>query len=226
MTEQYNPQPFAHNRNRAMKTPPELNFKLPKFGTYPLADAVPIYDEFPVPASATYMGKTKKVKRLRFALALAFAVLGSKTAKLNQPCFILVKLQIKLQKSLPKFHQKSLGIFSILKADHKVVAKPDDDDITTALFTPPLLSPQIKYIVQVHIGKQRTDTSALRHAFLATCHCSILKHAGVEPLFDVPQHALVRYAVLDELYQPVVVDGIKGKHDTLPTSTVFPQKFV
>jgi len=192
-----------------MKAPSELNFKLHKLSPYPLADAMPINDEFPIPTFATNMSKAKKVEHLWFALAFAFAVVGGKTAKLDQPSFALVKLQVELRKSLLKFHQKSFGIFSVLKADHKVVAKPDNDNISTAMLTSPLLSPQIQHIVQVDIGKQRTDTSALRYAFLAASHRSILKHARIQPLLNVAQNALVCYTVLDELRQPFVVDGIK-----------------
>ena len=52
--------------------------------------------------------------------------------------------------------------------------------------------------MQVDVRKQRADTSALWYAFLAPCHGSILQHACIEPLFNVSQDALVRYAVLDE----------------------------
>jgi len=37
-------------------------------------------------------------------------------------------------------------------------------------------------------------------------------------------HPLVRDPVLDEPYQPLVVYGIKGSYDILPTSRVFPPK--
>ena len=58
-------------------------------------------DELPVPVLATYVGKTKKIERLRFSFTLAFAVLGRKPTKLDQPRLVLMEFQVELRKSFP-----------------------------------------------------------------------------------------------------------------------------
>ena len=140
-----------------MKTPFEFYFKLLKFSSNPLANAMSEHRKLPFLGPATNVRKTKKVKRLRFSTALAFAFLSCKPAKLDQPCLVLMEFQAKLQKTFPKLHQKSLSVFSVLKTNYEVVAKPDDDNIATGMPTPPLVSPQVKYVVQIDVCKQGTD---------------------------------------------------------------------
>ena len=49
----------------------------------------------------------------------------------------------------------------------------------------------------------------MRNAFFTPHSATIFQHSGIEPLFDVSQHAPVRNPVLDKLHQPLMVDGIK-----------------
>ena len=165
-----------------MKTSSEFYFKLHELDSNPLADTMPVYGEFSIAVSTTYMGKTKEVKRLWLTFTLALAVFNSKPSKLDQPRLALMKLQVKLQKSISEFDQEPFSVFSVLKTHHEIVAKPHDDNIAPAVFAPPLVGPQIKHVMQVDVGQQRADTSALGYAFLATCHGSILQHACIEPL--------------------------------------------
>ena len=165
--EQHNTQPLTHNWDRTMKTPSEFYFKFHKLNSNPLADAMPVYGEFPISVLTTYMGKTKEIKRLRFSFTLALAVLNCKPTKLDQPRFVLMQFQAKLRKSFPKIDQKPFSVFLVLKAHHEVIAEPDNDNLTTAMLTPPLVGPQIKHVMKIDVGKQRADTSALWYAFLA-----------------------------------------------------------
>jgi hypothetical protein len=192
-----------------MKTPFELSFKLHKFSSNPLANAMSEHRILSILGPAAYVGKTKKIKRLRFSFTLAFAILGCKPAKFYQPRFVLMELQAKLQKTFAKVGQESFSVLPELETNHEVVAKPDDDNIATGMLSPPLVSPQVQHVMQGDVCKQGTDTSSLRYALFTTRHCTILKHACVEPLLDVSQDALVRDTVLNELHQPLVVDGVK-----------------
>jgi len=124
MPKQHNTQPLTHNRDWTMKTPSEFYFKLHQLASYPLADTMPVYAEFPSMVLTAYMGKTKKIKRLRFSFTLALAVFDCKPSELDQPRLVLVKLQVKLRKSTLKFEQKPFSVFLILKTHHEIVAKP------------------------------------------------------------------------------------------------------
>ena len=95
-----------------METPSEFCFKLHKLSSNPLANAMSEHRVLSILGPAAYVGKTKKIKRLRFPTALAFAVLGCKPAKLNQPCLVLMEFQAKLQKTLSKFSQNLTTITS------------------------------------------------------------------------------------------------------------------
>ncbi|MDF1591855.1 MAG: hypothetical protein P1P89_10105 [Desulfobacterales bacterium] len=192
-----------------MKAPLEFHFKLHKFCPYPLANAMSEHHELPVLSLTAYMGKTEKIERFRFSFILTFTILGSKSAELDQPCFVLMKFQVKLQKTFPKISQEPFSVFAVLKANHKVIAIPDDDNLTTGMLGPPLVSPQIKHVMQVGVGQQGTDTSSLWYALFIMRHRTLFKHACVEPLLNVPQDALVRNPILNELFQPFVGDGIK-----------------
>ena len=142
-----------------MKTPFKFYFKLHKFCPNPLANGMSKHHELPVFSLTTYMGKTEKIERLWFSFTLAFTILGSKPAELDQPCLVLMEFQVKLQKTFPKISQEPFSVFAVLKANHKVIAIPDDDNITIGMLGPPLVSPQIKHVMQIDVGQQRTDDS-------------------------------------------------------------------
>jgi len=142
--------------------------------------------KLPISRLSTYVGKTQKVECLRLPLTLTSAVLRGKSAKFNQPCFALVQFQMKLAKTVFKRFNELLGILSVLKTHDKVIAKPHDDDIATSLLASPLLDPKIEYVMQVDVGKHRTDASALRHAFFAVGSTVLFEHTSVQPLLDVP----------------------------------------
>ena len=91
------------------------------------------------------MGKTEKIERLWFSFTLAFTILSSKPAKLDQPSLVLMEFQVKLQKTFPKISQEPFSVFAVLKANHKVIAIPNDDNITIGMLGSPLVNPQIEY---------------------------------------------------------------------------------
>ena len=119
-----------------MKTPPELYLQLHKFGPNPLANAMSENRKFTVRGLCAYMRKTEKIGSLRFPLALAFTLPDSKPTELDQPRFVLMQLQVKFQKALPKISQEPFSVLAVLKAYHKVIAKPDDDNLTFGMLCP------------------------------------------------------------------------------------------
>ena len=133
MPEQNNTQPTAHNRHRMMKTPFEFNFKLHKFSPNSLANAMPEHRILSILGPAAYMGKTKKIERFWFSFILAFTIQGCKPAKFNQPCLVLMEFQAKPQKTFAKVSQKSFSVLPVLKTNHEVIAKSDDDNIATGM---------------------------------------------------------------------------------------------
>ena len=140
-----------------MKTPSELYLQLFKFSPYPLADAVAKNDELSVFGLTAYVGETEKIESLRFTFALVFAIPGRKPTELDQPRFILIQFQVEFQQSFPKINLEPFSVPTVLKADHKVIAVPDDDNVTTGKLVSPLVRPQIKHIMKIYIGQQGAD---------------------------------------------------------------------
>ena len=186
----------------------------------PLFLGVPQYNELPFPGSTAYVRKSKEVKRLGFAQPSAPAVLLRKSSKFDQSGFIGMQFKIKLSKTLNKHFLELLGILSVLEAHHKVIAKPHDDHVAGCTRLPPVVRPDVEDVVKINVGKQRTDTAPLRYAFFANNPRAFFQNSRIQPFLDVPQDPFVYDSMLDEFYQPFMVDGIKGNHDTLPTSTV------
>jgi hypothetical protein len=90
------------------------------------------------------------------------AVLSRKSPKLDNSGLAAVKLQIELSKTLYQVFVEPLGIFSVLKANHKIIAKSDNSDISTVVLFSPFIRPQIKHVVQINVRQQRTDKSHAR----------------------------------------------------------------
>ncbi len=57
---------------------------------------MPKHHELPFTVFATDMGKTEEVKRFRFPFAPTPSVLRCKATKLNQACFLIMKLKVEL----------------------------------------------------------------------------------------------------------------------------------
>ena len=67
--------------------------------------------------------------------------------------------------------------------------------------------------VQVDVGKERRSAASLRRPLLTACPRPVFQQAGAQPFLDEPHDAPIPDAVLDELHQPAVVDGIEEPTD-------------
>jgi hypothetical protein len=164
------------------------------------------------------MGESEKINCLWLSLAFALAVLDSKTAKLIQACFALMQLQVEHVKSLFECLQKIFTIQLMLKTHDEISAKTHHDNVPSSLLAPPPFDPAVEYVMQVHIGKHRADTATLGSALFIVHPVSVLQHSGVKPFLYMPEDAPVRNAVLDELFQPFMGDGVNPHAYTFSAS--------
>jgi len=86
-----------------------------------------------------------------------------------------------------------------LKTEYIVIGISDDNDITTRTLLAPGVHPQVEYVVQVDIGKQRRNHRTLRSTYLGILPFAFLHHSGIQPLLDQPKHPAVGNAVLEKL---------------------------
>jgi hypothetical protein len=142
MPKQHHPKPFTHLRYRPVKSSVKFVFESLEFCNHPFANGLPKDNEFPTRSLAANMCETKKVKRLWLAFASMPAVLGRKTPKLDNPRLATVKLQIEHPKTLYQIFVEPLSVFTVLKANHKVVAESNDNDLSAS-------STQLTFLVMI-----------------------------------------------------------------------------
>ncbi len=56
---------------------------------------------------------------------------------------------------------------------------------------PPVVRPDVEGVVKINVGKQRTDTAPLRHAFFANNPRAFFQNSRIQPFPDVPQDPFV-----------------------------------
>jgi hypothetical protein len=162
MPEHHHPKPFTHFGYGPVKSSIKFIFENLEFRNHPFANGLPKNNKLPIHGLIANVGKTKKVKCLWFTFAPMPAVLSRKSPKLDNSGLAAVKLQIELSKTLYQVFVEPLGIFSVLKANHKIIAKSDNSDISTVVLFSPFIRPQIKHVVQINVRQQRTDQSHAR----------------------------------------------------------------
>src|SRR5512145_1420557 len=201
----------AHLRDGLVHTPMKLGLNLPKLRLPPRAHGLPKHREPSLARLGAAVSKSQEVETLGLTLASALPVFFRTSAELNQARLFAMQLQTKPCQPFLKLAPKPLPILSVLETNDEVISKPHHHHVPSRLLFPPLANPQVQHIVQVDVGQQRTDTSALYRSLLALYEFAILQHSGLEPLLNQPHHAPIRYTMLDKLNQPSVHQGIEER---------------
>ena len=94
------------------------------------------------------MRETKEPERLRLAKTPLLALLGGKPPKPDQPRLLSIQLQTELREPAAKVSPEPVGVIPMLEPHHEVVRETRDDDVTTRVPSPPLMSPQVKDVVE------------------------------------------------------------------------------
>src|SRR5688500_15501927 len=97
----------------------------------------------------------------------------------------------------------------MLETHDEVIRIAHDDDIAGRSRLSPSISPQVEHVVQVDVGQQRANASALYRTFLTARQLPVLQHTGPEPFLDQAHDAPVRHAMLDKLHQPFVIQRVE-----------------
>jgi hypothetical protein len=209
VAQKYHSKPLPYRRYGVVESLPEFFLQGLQLSLDSLPHASALHDILAVSGPSAAMGKSQKVKGLRLPLALLSPVFCRKPSKLQKTGLVGIKFQTKSLKASSKRFQKPSSLLPILKADNKVVGKTHDDHIALSLLSSPLVGPKIQHIMQVDVRQKRTDTPPLRHSFFRHKFLPLLHYPGLQPLLYVSSYPFIRYPVLDELYQPFVVDGVK-----------------
>ncbi len=210
----HSPKPLTNFGHLLVHSFAEFRFDLLQLSAFPLTHRAPQHREHPIASLlATDVREAKKVECLRLPLPTPLSIVCCVVAKLDYARFLGMQFQLELGEAFRQLFVKPLGIRLVLKGHDEVISPADDDDVAFGFCLAPLLHPEVEHVVQVDVGQQRRGTAALWRSFVAARPPSFFQHARVQPFTDEPHHALVRYPVLDEFHQPVMVQTIEERAD-------------
>src|SRR5208283_3474531 len=182
-----------------------LKLRLP-----PFAHGLAQHREAALASLPAAVREAQEVKAPRRTPVTTILSIAPRTApELDQSRLLGVQFQTKAREAFTQLRKEPLGLDLMLEPNDKIVSKTHHDDITASLLLSPSLDPQVKHIVQVDIGQQRTNTSALHRTDLTLYSLAILKHTGTEPFLDQPHDALIRHTMLNELHEPRMLQRIE-----------------
>ena len=119
----------------------QLGFHLVEFRPHPRSHRLSPEHETSSPGLSTNVGKTQEVERFRLAEPPLPTAYGRISTKLHQARLLVIQLQAELRKSITKLSPEPLRIITVLKANHDVISKTNDDHITARFLATPLVSP-------------------------------------------------------------------------------------
>src|SRR6267142_4582092 len=210
----HRPQPLANFCYGLVHSSAQFRFDRLQLGAFPLTHRAPQYREHPVasllPADVR---EAKKVECLRLPLATPFSSFSSVAAKLDYARFLGMQFQFELGEPRRQFLMKPYGVRLVLKTHDEVISPSHNYYVARGFCLAPVLHPEVEHVVQVDVSQQRRGTAALWRSLFTARPLSFFQHARVQPFTDEPQHALVCYAVLDKLNQPLMVQAIEERTD-------------
>src|SRR5439155_5404435 len=211
----------AHRREGLVPTPPKVDLHGLQLRLPPRAHRLPEHRELPLPRLPATVREAENVEALGSPVAPASPADRREAAELDEARLVRMQRPPQPRQPLAQLGEALLSLLPMLESHDEVIGEAHDHDISARLLLSPPLDPEIEHVVQVKIGQQRTDAPALYRPHLAPCPRALLQHAGVQPFLDESHDAPVRHAVLDELHQPPMVEGVEGNGHTLPTSKGF-----
>src|ERR1039457_901936 len=203
-------QPLQGVRDGLVHALLQLHLDFFQLGRHALPDGLSLdHEEARLLARPTDVSETQKVEGLRFSLATFLPALGGVTPKLNQARFLWMQLQSEFPQPFPQLHQEPLGFFLVLESQHSVVRVADDNHTARRFLPPPLVYPEVEYIMQVEIGQKRRNHRPLRSPLLCLVPPTLLHHARLQPFLDQADDPPVANSVLDKLDHPRMFDLIE-----------------
>jgi len=141
----------------SVHAPSEFDLERLQFSSQAFATGEPQHHEFALSARPAAMREPQEVKGLRFSHSRAASVIPGEAPELDQPRLLGMQRQSKGLQPLGHLPVKLLGVVAELEPRNPVIGIPHHDDLAPGVSIPPLARPQVKRIVQVDVGQQRTN---------------------------------------------------------------------
>src|SRR5215831_16832601 len=172
---------------------------------------------------SAYVRESQEVERLG-SRAVFRRGHGGEASEEQQPRFLVGQYQVESRQSLPQVSVDALRVPPVLERRHKIIGKPNQVRLPSHRPPHSLLEPEVEHIVQIDVGEDGAERTALRRARLRTDDDPVLHDAGPEPFTNQAQNDAVRNAVRDHPPQPLMVDVVERTHDTLPIISTSPRR--
>ena len=133
--------PLPLNGNGLMTASHEFGFHLFQLRSHPFPNRVSDKQEFATSRRSANMREPQKVKCFRPPKPLPLAVFSREAAEFDEASLVLVQIEPELGKSFAECVPEALGFNSMLEANHNVISKAYDDDVTVCLRSAPMVGP-------------------------------------------------------------------------------------
>src|SRR5215813_1069524 len=161
---------------------------------------------------SAYVRESQEVERLG-SRAVFRRGHGGEASEEQQPRFLVGQYQVESRQSLPQVSVEALRVPPVLERRHKIIGKPNQVRLPSHRPPHSLLEPEVEHIVQIDVGEDGAERTALRRARLRTDDDPVLHDAGPEPFTNQAQNDAVRNAVRDHPPQPLMVDVVEVSVD-------------
>jgi hypothetical protein len=121
--------------------------------------------ELPASIDPAYVLEAQEVKGLGLCRVLRLALSGE-ASKEEQPGLLLGQGQVEPLKAHAQLAMEGFRVPLVLEARHKVIREPRQDRLPLTQRPELPLEPEVEHKVQVHIGQDGADRTALRRPFL------------------------------------------------------------
>ena len=126
---------------------------------------------------SAYVFEAQEVERLRLS-AVFRRRSAAKRPKSSSRVFSSASVQVEPRKPLPQLPVEAFRIPLVLETHHKIIGEPTSDTPrpgTIGLNL--LLEPEVEHIVQVDVGQERAERTALRRSLLGSDDDPVLHDA-------------------------------------------------
>src|SRR5215475_6054646 len=123
------------------------------------------YRERAAAVRSAYVRESQEVERLG-SRPVCRRGYGSEASEDQQPRLLVGHCQVESRQSLPQVSVETLRVPPVLEGHHKVIGKPNQVRLPSHRPPHSLLEPEVEHIVQIDVGEDGTERTALRRARL------------------------------------------------------------
>ena len=114
-----------------------------ELGTHAFTDGVPKEQEASFPGSSADVREAQKVEGLRLSFRPSLPFGRCEASKLDEPGLIAVQFQAELAHPLMQESQELLRFLAMLKAHHKIIGIPYQENVSFGVMPAPVMCPRV-----------------------------------------------------------------------------------